>query len=310
MRLPAGFHSRFVPCGPVRLHVVCNSEDPVNDPRAPLVFLHGFPEFWVAWEQVFTALSDDFCFVAPDQRGFNLSDAPAGTESYMVPRLVDDLASLTGQLLGERKYVLCGHDWGASVAYAASFRFPERIAGLVIANGVHPVLFQRALIDDPQQRAASQYIHYLRAPEAAAKMAEDGYRRVFGMFEKFSAAPWLNEELRAEYLAAWSRPGRMEAMLNWYRASPLVVPTPQETNASAPLAGAPPDRFQVTMPHLLIWGSADIALRPTSTKGLEEFAAKLRRMELEDAGHWLLHTHAPAIAAAIKAFAGERLAGG
>jgi pimeloyl-ACP methyl ester carboxylesterase len=302
MRLPPGFQSTFVQCGPVRLHAVTNNADPSGDPRLPFVFLHGFPEFWIAWEGVFARLAEEFCVVAPDQRGFNLSDAPAGAENYAVPLLVGDLASLAGQLLGHRKFVLCGHDWGASVAYAASFRHPERIAGLVIANGVHPVPFQRALVADAKQRAASQYFHYLRAPDAAAKMAEDSYRRTFGMFEKFSAAPWLTAGLRAEYLAAWSRPGRMDAMLNWYRASPIVVPSQEDTSVTAPLADAPAGRFQVTMPHLLIWGSADIALRPASTKGLEEFAPKLQRLDLADADHWLLHTHAPKIAEAIRAF--------
>ncbi len=163
MRVPGGFHSSFVQCGQMRLHVVVNSESPATDARHPLIFLHGFPEFWVAWQEVYVRLADRYCVIAPDQRGYNLSDAPAGIENYEVPRLVGDLVGLADRLVGSRRFLLCGHDWGASVAYAAAFRHPERISGLAIANGVHPVLFQRALLNDPQQCAASQYIHYLQA---------------------------------------------------------------------------------------------------------------------------------------------------
>ena len=50
-------------------------------------------------------------------------------------------------------------------------RIPDRLTHLVIANGVHPVLFQRAILDDPAQRRASQYINLLREPDAEARMA-------------------------------------------------------------------------------------------------------------------------------------------
>ena len=213
-----------------------------------------------------------------------------------------DILALTSNLLGNRKFVLAGHDWGASVAYALAIGVPERLKGLVIANGVHPVIFQRALINDPEQAAASQYIHILRAPGTAERLSENGFARTFPMLEKFSVTSWLTDDDRAGYLDAWSRPGRMNAMLNWYRASPLVVPKPGETGLDAPLATAPPEKFAVTMPHLLIWGMADQALRPSSRAGLEEFATDLRIIEVPEADHWLIHTHSDRVAREIDAF--------
>ncbi len=138
---------------------------------------------------------------------------------------------------------------------------------------------------------------------AAAKLTEDGSSRLFGMFEKFSPAKWLTPELRRQYAAAWGQPNRLEAMLNWYRASPIVVPQNGQPMPDAPLARAPMQRFHVTMPHLLLWGDADIALLLSSTAGLEAFAPKLQRVALKRADHWLLHTHGERIAQEIARFA-------
>lgn len=305
--LPEGFHSIFVQCGEVRLHAVTNgvtgADGRLDDARQPILFLHGFPEYWAGWQPVFTRLAEHYLVIAPDQRGYNLSDAPQDAEHYATGKLVGDMLSLTSHLLGERRFILAGHDWGASVAYALAIGAPERVAGLVIANGVHPITFQRALLNDPAQTAASQYFHRLRMPRAAERMAENDYALTLGMLEKFSLTAWMSDEERAGYREAWSQPGRLNAMLNWYRATPLVVPKPDETPPQAPLLQLPADRFMVPMPHLLIWGAADTALRPSATEGLEDFAPRLERIDLPDADHWLIHTHGERIAREIRRFA-------
>ena len=114
---------------------------------------------------------------------------------------------------------------------------------------------------------------------------------------------WMTPARLAAYKQEWSRPGRLNAMINWYRASPLVVPKPGEPVPEAPLASAPPEKFVVPMPHLLIWGAADQALRPPSHDGLEAFAPHLHRVEIAGADHWLIHTHAERIAEEIDRFA-------
>ena len=308
MELPPGFNSVMVDCGEVRLHCVTNGEcdlsrtPAIDDSRPVLVFLHGFPEYWAAWEPVMTRLSQDYLVIAPDQRGFNRSDAPEGAENYATRKLVGDLLALATRLVGQRKFVLAGHDWGASVAYATAIGARERVRALVIANGVHPVLFQRALISDPEQRQASQYFHILTAPGAAERMSEHGFARTFSMFEKFSSTPWLGERERRGYLDAWSQPGRLQAMLHWYRSSPIVVPQPDEKNVEAPLAHGTPERFGITMPHFVIWGMKDPALRPVSRMGLEEFAPRLKLVEIADADHWIIHTHGKIVADEISDF--------
>jgi pimeloyl-ACP methyl ester carboxylesterase len=289
--------------GSVRLNVAH-----AGDAGKPLILcLHGFPEYWAAWASVMQALSDDFHLVAPDQRGFNLSDKPAGVEAYRAKNMVADLAALADPLSPGKPFVLAGHDWGASVAYAHAFAFPQRLSHLVIANGAHPVCFQRAIMDDPAQRRASQYFHKLRAPDGATRMSADGFARTFRMLRGFSRTSWMTPAEEEGYRRAWSQPGAMEAMLHWYSSSPVVVPEPDApVPADVPLLSLPPERAHVAMPHLVLWGEADEALRPSCLNGLDAFAPKLTIRRFPDAGHWILHEKPAEIAAAIRAFLAER----
>lgn len=307
--LPPGFIAKRIDCGAVTLNVVTNARSadsmPLADERPAIIFLHGFPEYWAAWKPTFTRLADDFLIIAPDQRGYNLSDAPEGVEHYQPKLLVGDILTLATRMLGTRKFTLAGHDWGASIAYAVAINAPDRLNGLIIVNGVHPATFQKALIEDRDQMLASQYFHKLRSPAAAERMAENGYGRTLSMFEKFSASPWLTDEEKADYVEAWSRPGRLDAMLNWYRASPIVVPEPGKPVPPAPLASVPPEKLLVSIPHLLLFGVRDQALRPSAIAGLKRYAPQLETIHIDDGDHWVIHTHGERIANEIREFVGK-----
>lgn len=274
-----------------------------GDPEAPLVIcLHGFPEYWAAWREVMADLARDHLVVAPDQRGFNLSSKPQGEEAYRARHLVADLASLADHLSADRPFVLAGHDWGAAVAYAYAFAHPERLSHLVIANGAHPVCFQRAILEDPGQRRASQYFHKLRAPEAASFMAENNFARTERMIAGFSKSDWMTAEIKQAYREAWARPGAMRAMLHWYNSSPVVVPGPEEAVSDAPLLSIDPAKVTVRVPHLVLWGEADEALTPACLNGLDIYAADLTIRKIAGAGHWILHEKPGEVAAAIRSF--------
>lgn len=275
----------------------------MGDPSKPLVIcLHGFPEYWAAWKDVMEHLAGDFHLVAPDQRGFNLSSKPAELEAYRARRLVADIAGLADRLSPGRPFVLAGHDWGASIAYAYAFAHPDRVSHLVIANGVHPACFQRAIFQDPEQRRASQYINKLRAPSAEALLSEDGYRRLFNMLAGFSKTDWMTPDVKASYLETWQQPGALTGMLNWYRASPIIVPAPGETAPHSPIDDIDPEAMRVRMPHLVIWGEADEALRPVCLEGLDRFAPDLTVERIAGAGHWILHEKPAEVANVIRGF--------
>lgn len=289
---------RTIDGGSVRLHVA-----EAGDPGSPpVLLLHGFPEYHGGWADVMARLAGRFHIAAPDQRGYGRSGKPAGDEHYAVNRLAADVAVLAETLWPGRKFLLCGHDWGASVAYAFAFRHPERLSGLVVVNGVHPVCFQRAILVDPEQRKASGYFKALRADGAAVRMAEDDFRRTFAMLERFSHAEWMTPERKEAYRAAWSMPGAMDAMLAWYRATPILVPDLDADVSRPPLLDIDRGLVTVRVPHLVIWGEADEALRSSCLDGLEAFAPDLEILRVAECGHWILHEKPEFVAAQIAAF--------
>jgi pimeloyl-ACP methyl ester carboxylesterase len=126
-------------------------------------------------------------------------------EAYRAKHIVQDLAVFADHLSPGRPFILAGHDWGASIAYAYAFAHPERLTHLIVANGVHPVLFQRAILDDPEQRNASQYINFFRQPDAEAWLSENDFAGMFQMLAAFSDTSWMRKAQHSAYIEAWSR---------------------------------------------------------------------------------------------------------
>ncbi len=262
----------------------------------PLLMLHGFPEYGGAWEDLALELQDRFHCIAPDQRGYGQSWAPDDVSAYATSELVKDMSELIRQV-GAPLTVL-GHDWGAAVAYGLAMFRPDLVDRLIIANGVHPVPFQRAMAAGGAQSEASQYINFLRSEGSEEKLAADDFARMKKLFMAKMDTGWLSEDRRAAYLAEWSRPGRLKTMVHWYRASPLRLADPGKPITDLP--DFPKDRLMVRCPHLLIWGLDDTALLPEATEGLEEFAPDLTRVSLEGVNHWLCHQKPGEVAQAIK----------
>ncbi len=266
-------------------------------PELPvLLMLHGFPEYSGAWGDLAPLLAERFHCIAPDQRGYGQSWAPEGVGNYVTSALVGDMVALIAQMGGGPITVL-GHDWGASVAYGLAMFRPDLVERLIIANGVHPVPFQREVAAGGAQTEASQYIHALRRPGSEDKLAANDFEKMWKMFSASMDLGWLSDDRLAEYKTEWARPGRLRAMIDWYRASPLVVAEPGKPATGLP--ELPVERLIVRCPHLLIWGDADTALLPVSTEGLEEFAADLTRVTLPGLDHWLCHQNPQAVANAI-----------
>ena len=254
-----------------------------GDPDQPMILmLHGFPEYGGAWDDIATRLSDRFYCVAPDQRGYGHSYAPDDIGDYATSILVGDMVALIGN---HGPVIVMGHDWGASVAYGLAMFRPELVSHLIIANGVHPVPFQRAMAAGGAQSEASQYINFLRGPGSEDVLAADDFAKLLKLFSAKMDLSWLSGDTLEAYKTAWRQSG-LKGMINWYRASPLIVADP---GAPVEMPDLPLDRLRVECPHLLIWADGDTALLPVSTEGLEDFAPRLTRAGVADADHWLLH---------------------
>ena len=228
--------------------------------RPPVILLHGFPESHRTWRDIVPGLAQDHFVLAPDQRGYARSSKPEGVDQYTPDRIVADLIALAGHF-GIDRFTLVGHDWGGAVAWMAALQHPQRVAKLVIVNAPHPLVFQRTLFDEPEQRRASQYIRHFRDTSIDQGMVGAGLETFFSStFAKVLTRAVAGED-KAAYLEEWGNPGAMTAMLNWYRASSIVVPAMDEQPTRPAWLDAP---FPpVTQRTLVIWGMADKALLPS-----------------------------------------------
>ena len=270
-------------------------------PEAPaVILLHGFPESHRTWREIAPHLSDKFRLVMPDQRGFAGSDRPMEVESYETDTLVDDIFALA-DALGIERFALVGHDWGGAISWPAALRNDPRLTRLAIVNAPHPVIFQKSLIEDSDQRAASQYITAFRTPGFEKAVEAMGYEtffeKSFGGHVDLSLIP---DEERWQYIADWSQPGGMTPMLNWYRSAKVVVPLPGIT---VPMPDWVLSAFPtVKVPTLVVWGMRDKALLPVQLDGLERLVDDLRIVRLADAGHFAPWEAPFAVADALRDF--------
>ena len=268
-----------------------------------ILFLHGFPESHRTWRYQLDDLARDFRVVAPDQRGFAGSERPEGVESYETAKIVQDAIALM-DALGIGRFTLAGHDWGGAVAWTAALQHTERVGRLIIVNAPHPLLFQKSLIEDQAQREASQYISFFRSPMAEAAIVAMGLEAFMEKVLLSHSDPTkLPAEERQHYLDDWKQPGVLTSMLNWYRASQLVVPRPGE-EATAPLWTRLPFP-KLAMPTLVVWGLKDPALLPVQLEGLGDQVEDLRIVTSATASHFIPWEEPGTVTSAIREFLEE-----
>lgn len=271
----------------------CRACGPTDAPR--LVFLHGFPEAAFVWDELMQMLSPRFRCIAPNLRGYAGSSAPPEVEAYRAKHLMADIAALIALTGDGPLAALVAHDWGGAVAWNLAVQAPALMRRLVIINSPHPGTFLRELQLNPAQREASAYMNWLCRPDAEALLAADDYARMWPFFTEMGGAAWLSDALRQRYREVWDQ--GLSGPLNYYRASPMRPPTPEDPGAMA-LSFAP-EFVTVRLPTLVIWGEEDRALPPGMLDGLAQFVPQLELQRVTGAGHWIVHERPALLAEAI-----------
>ncbi len=271
---------RFVEANGLRFHCVTAGEGPL------VMLLHGFPEFWYSWRHQIPALAAaGFMVVAPDLRGFNDSDKPAGIEAYRMSQIVEDVAGLC-RAFGHEQAVVVGHDWGGAVAYAFAMANPDMTRALVALNCPHPADFSQALMGGKnlEQMKKSWYMFFFQFPEIPEQvLAADNFRLLKAFaYSQARRDTFSAKDLKA-YTEAFSKPGALTGGINWYRAM-LRRPTHASGVGTRPARLFPP----IGAPTLVIWGERDHFLGKELTRGMKRhFTGKFSIRYLPGVSHWV-----------------------
>ncbi|MDK1028196.1 MAG: alpha/beta hydrolase [Anaerolineae bacterium] len=249
----------------------------------PIFLLHGFPEFWYGWRVQIPALAKaGYRVIIPDQRGYNLSDKPKDIKTFRVDNCVADLLGLI-DALGYDKVYLIGHDWGGVVAWAFALGHSNRLYKLGIMNTPHPKVMSRFLRRDPEQIRRFWYFLFFQLPWLPEYLLrKDDWGNTVRMLLGSNKRSSFSIKDIEEYKQAWSQPGAMTSMLNWYRAAIRYPPKL-------------PRDLHVHIPTLMIWGVKDIALSHRMARPSLDYCDNGTLVFFEDATHWVQHDEAEAV---------------
>ena len=271
----------------------------------PVVLLHGFPELAFSWRHQIRALAEAGRWViAPDQRGYGLSDRPEAVEAYDLEHLSGDLIGLLDHL-GAQRAVWVGHDWGGLVGWAMPLLHAERTAGVV---GLNTPFLPRSPIPTvallKQRFGATHYIVFFQTRGVPEALFELDVKRSFQFFmrradaraaegaslpfaeRKFlalqEALSWfapkpeqqvLTPEELAVFVETFRRTG-FRGGINWYRN----LDRNWERTAGVV--------EHVPHPALMITAEWDVFLPPALSEGMEAHVPDLERTMIRGAGHW------------------------
>jgi pimeloyl-ACP methyl ester carboxylesterase len=268
-----------------------------------VILLHGFPEFWYSWRHQLVVLGEHFHVVAPDMRGYNLSDKPARVEEYRVDVIAYDVIGLIDHF-GADKAAIVGHDWGASVAWAVAQRHPGRVSKLAVMQ-VPPAAVWRANMS-LRQLLRSWYMFFFQLPRLPEWMVSR--KNLAAIDRTFTDSVGRKGSFRAadieNYKEALRQPGAMTSAINYYRANIRRLTSRGLKSANDDAPGSSGNRDERTrVPTLFIFAEQDFAILPATVRGIANYVdAPYREIRIPDSGHWVQNEAAEEVNTALSEF--------
>jgi pimeloyl-ACP methyl ester carboxylesterase len=258
----SGVKGRTIEANGLRHHVVVEGEGEA------VLLLHGFPDSSALWRHQIPALARaGYRVIAPDLRGFGETDAPAGVEHYAIEHVLADLTGIL-DVLGVSKAHVCCHDWGALVGWMFATLHPDRTDRFAVLCVGHPNVFFQAGVE---QKEKSWYVLLFQLVGLAEEVLRRDDWKLFRAFLR-------NHPETDAFIRDLSRPGRLTAGLDWYRA-----------NAKPEVLFGPPWPLpKVKSPTIAIWATGEHYLVEDQLARSREWVENTWRYELvEGATHFL-----------------------
>lgn len=291
--------------GGIRLHYAEMRPDGDLESAPLAILLHGFPEYWWSWRMQMPALAAaGYWVVAPDLRGYNLSDAPSDVDDYRMELLTEDVAQLLRHC-GRERAVVVGHDWGGAIAWQLAMDRPQSVERLIVMNAPHPARMAEAFAGRPNlgQIRRSWYVFVFQIPRLPERwLATNDYERVGWILRDSAAHPdSFPPEVMSEYRRAVARNG-LSGPLHYYRAAIRAGANDARTRIGERFSAVgdaldsvfgkstvEPMTFPtISSPTLLLWGERDSALGKELTEDMDSlFSGPFEITYLPDCAHWV-----------------------
>jgi pimeloyl-ACP methyl ester carboxylesterase len=179
-----------------------------------VVLLHGFPDLPHSWDSIRARLNaEGYRTVAPYLRGYH--PATFSDRAFSSSDQADDVALLL-DAVGERTAVVVGHDFGASIAYAAATKYPDRVTKIVPIGIPHPLVIK----PKPWEAMAGRHFLYFKLPWARTTAQAFDLRLVDRLYRRW-APNWNGPERDAsvtEAVQALRDKRVLRGALSYYKA--------------------------------------------------------------------------------------------
>jgi pimeloyl-ACP methyl ester carboxylesterase len=291
--------SEFVPLRNLKYHVRVWGEPGAG--KVPLVMVHGWMDVAASWQFVVDCFAQDHYVIAPDWRGYGLTQSPPA-DNYWFPDYLADLDFLLDHYSPEAPVNLVGHSMGGNIAMLYAGSRPDRIGRLVNLEG-----FGMAATQPSQApRRYAKWMDELKALHRGERALKP-YPSAAGVAERLMKTNKRLGRDKAEWLAThWAQP---DADGQWRI---LGDPAHKIVNAQLYRVDETLEIFKcITAPTLSVHASDDSL--STWWKGkytLAEYHERLRAVPqvrtatIEDTGHMLHHDRPEELARLIEAFTG------
>lgn len=257
---------------------------------APLVLLHGWPEFWYVWHKIVPLLSDKFELIMPDLRGFGATEKPyeGRSDRNTAGVMSDDLEALADGL-GLKTFGLVSHDVGSLIAQVFAHKHAGRLDGLFFFNCVHPGIGRRWA--EPEHLGEIWYQSFHQKEWAAELISSS--REAARIYFSNMLAHWAHDPhtFNADldiWLDNFLTPGNMQGGFNWYVSA--------HATRIAVMRGMVPKLPKIDVPTFVLWGRHDPVIKAEWTDNLDDFFSDVTVEIAEDAGHFV-HYEVPDLAA-------------
>jgi pimeloyl-ACP methyl ester carboxylesterase len=240
----------------------------------PVLLLHGFPELWYSWHGAMGVLARaGYRAIAPDLRGYNRSEKPAGSGAYTGEAYARDVLGLLDALRIERAF-LAGHDVGGGVAWRLVFEAPQRVRRAVIFSAPHPLAWQRANpSEDPDSISWFRtFFQIPLLPELATRAG--GWWLLSRNLRRTSRPGTFEGETLTVFQSAWARDNAISTMIDAYRADWDPIALPQDGRPAVPV------RF--------VAGGKDAYIPQAAVAATAEYLPAGAVIERPESSHWLL----------------------
>jgi len=259
---------------------------------APLLLLHGWPEFWLTWEPVMKRLEDRFRLIAPDLRGFGDSDKPQGP--FGAADHAADMLALMDALQVDRAGVI-GHDVGGAAMQPLARQAPQRLAGLFFFDFVYPGIGPRMSAPDRLNEIWYQSFNQMEMAPALVGASRQSCEIYISHFLRH----WAHrknafDDVMPAFVDNFLKPGNLAGGFAHYRAT--------HAGRVAMMKGQAPSEPPITVPTCVRWAEHDPLFPYGWTDRLGETFADLDLAMFAGVGHFAHREDPDRAAAEIAAF--------